>query len=109
MAPVYGKTITGSLAANTTFPLIVQGRQLSIVAQWTGGTGTFSLEAQKPDGTYAPVPGASAEFTANGNAQPAGSASAAVWTWSNVPATALQLKWTGSGAGTFTAKVTYPS
>lgn len=107
--PVYGKTITGSLAANTTFPLVVSGRQLSVVAQWTGTpTGSFSLEAQRPDGTYTPVPGASSEFTANGNAQPSGGAGGAVWTWYNVPGTGLQLKWTGSGTSTFTAKITYP-
>lgn len=96
---------TLSLAASgSTKWMPVRGRRLSIAASWTDTpTGSFSLEYKKPDGTAAAVPGASAEFTASGNAQPAGSASAALWNWSNVPAAEVRITYTrSSGTGTAT-------
>lgn len=89
-------------AATGWFP--VRGRRLSIPAEWSGTpTGTFSLQYEKNDGTAAAVPGASVEFTANGNAQPAASASSALWNWSNVPAGKVRILYTAtSSTGTLT-------
>lgn len=94
------KTITLSLAATGQTPWIpVRGRRLSIAAAWTGTpTGAFSIEAQGADGSAVAIPGASAEFTSSPNAQPAGSASSALWNWSNVPAGNVRIKYTLSGS-----------
>jgi hypothetical protein len=99
------KAITLSLAATgQTGWIPVRGRRLSIAVAWTGTpTGTFSLEAQGADGNAVSIPGASAEFTNSPNAQPAGTASSALWNWSNVPAGNVRIKYTlGSSTGTAT-------
>lgn len=98
--PLPGQGISGNLAATGSFgPMPVAGRRLSVVAQWTGTpTGTFSLEATWDGGaTWQTVPGAAAEFTANSQTQPGGSASSAVWNWSNVPGNMVRLRYTASG------------
>jgi hypothetical protein len=94
------KAITLSLAATgTTGWIPVRGRRLSIPVSWTGTpTGTFSIEAEGADGAAVAIPGASAEFTNSPNAQPAGSASSALWNWSNVPAGRVRIKYTLSGS-----------
>ena len=87
-------------------PFPVNGRRLSIQASWTGTpTGTFALQCSFDGATYVTVPGASAEFTANSQAQPAGGASSAIWNWSNVPGSMARLLYTAtSGTGTLTAR-----
>lgn len=102
-----GSGVANNLDTSATFgALQVQGRRLSIRASWTGTpTGTFALQCSFDGGaTWQDVPGAGAEFTANSQAQPAGSASGGVWNWSNVPGSAIRLNWTRSGgAGTLVA------
>jgi hypothetical protein len=105
--PLQGSGVTSNLAATTYFgPMPVTGRRLSITASWTGTpSGTFSLEQTSDGTTWATIPGASAEFTANSQAQPAGADGSAIWVWSNVPGTAVRLKYTRSGGtGTLTAR-----
>lgn len=90
----------------------VAGRRLSIQAAWTGTpVGTFALECSFDGGaTWTTVPGAAAEFTANGQAQPAGGASSAVWNWSNVPGNMVRLLYTrSSGTGTATVRASQGS
>lgn len=88
-------------------PFNVAGRRLSVWASWTGTpTGTFSLQCSF-DGqtTWVTVPGAAAEFTANSQAQPAGSGGSAVWNWSNVPGNLVRILYTAtSGTGTLTIR-----
>ena len=101
-----GTSNTGDMAATfQTRPLPVQGRRLSITGAWTSTpTGTFTLECLFQDGVWRTVPGAAAEFTANGQAQPAGSASSGVWNWSNIPGSQWRLVYTrSSGSGIFTS------
>ncbi len=96
-----------NLAASGVFgPFPVSGRRLSVQAVWTGTpTGTFSLECSFDGATFTTVPGASAEFTANSQAQPAGGAGSAVWNWSNVPGNMAQIRYTAtSGTGTLTIR-----
>lgn len=107
---ITGSGATNNLAATTTFgPLIVQGRRLSIQASWTGTpTGTFALQTSFDGANWATVPGAAAEFTANGQTQPAGGAGSAMWSWYNVPGTMLRLLYTAtSGTGTATLVAVY--
>ncbi len=106
---VRGSGVAANLAASTTFgPIAVRGARLSLMASWTGTpTGTFAVQ-YTPDGgtTWLTVPGASVEFTANGQAQPAGSAGSAVWTWYGLPGTLVRLAYTatsGTGALSLTA------
>jgi hypothetical protein len=98
--PIIGQGVPANLATSTAFgPIPTADRRLSITAVWTGTpSGTFSLE-QSTDGgtTWQVVPGAAAEFTANGNLQPGGAAGSAVWNWSNVPGSMVRIKWTASG------------
>lgn len=104
---INGSGVAANLGATRVFgPFPVQGRRLSIAASWTGTpTGTFSLETSFDGVNYTTIPGAAAEFTASGNAQPAGGAGAATWTWVNVPGTTVQLRYTAtSGTGTFAAR-----
>ena len=104
-----GSGTANNLSASTTFgPLAVAGRQLSVGATWTGTpTGTFSLEHTFDGTTWRVVPGASAEFTANGQAQPAGAAGSAVWTWVNLPGQQVRLVYTRTGGtGTLTVHAT---
>lgn len=109
--PLPGQGVAGNLASTTSFgPCPVNGRRLSIVAQWTGTpTGTFSLESTWDGGvTWQTVPGAAAEFTANSQAQPAGGASSAVWNWSNVPGNMIRIKYTaGGGTGQLNARLAW--
>jgi hypothetical protein len=80
----------------------VRNRHLSISAVWTGTpTGTFSLQCSFDSGaTWNTVPGAAAEFTANGNAQPAGAGGSAVWNFSHVPGGLWRILYTAvSGTG----------
>lgn len=108
--PLPGSGVVNNLAGTTYFgPSPVQGRRLSVSASWTGTpTGVFSLETSFDGVNYYPVPGASAEFTATGNAQPAGGASSAVWNWYNVPGTLVRVKYTfTSGTGTGTLRAAY--
>jgi hypothetical protein len=97
--PLSGSGVAANLASTTTFgPFPINGRRLSIRATWTGTpTGTFSLECSFDNTNWTTVPGASAEFTANSQAQPAGGASSAVWNWSNVPGNMARLRYTASG------------
>lgn len=97
-------TMTGATTFNTR-GLPVRGSRLSIMGSWSGTpTGTFALQCAGDDGVWRTVPGAAAEFTANGNAQPAGSASGAVWNWSNIPGVLWRLSYTNaSGTGVFTS------
>ncbi len=85
-------------------PWPVAGRRLSVQASWTGTpTGTFKLQCSFNGGAFVDVPGASAEFTANSQAQPAGGAGSAVWNWVNVPGNMVRLLYTAtSGTGTLT-------
>lgn len=102
-----GSGDTDNLGATTNFgPLPVQGRRLSVFASWTGTpAGTFTLECSFDGATWTTVPGASAEFTANSQTQPAGGASAAVWNWSNVPGNMARIRYTrSSGTGTLTIR-----
>lgn len=105
-----GSDVADNLGQTTAFgPLQGTGRQLSISASWTGTpTGTFSLQYSMDGGaTWSAVPGANAEFTAAGNAQPAGSASSALWTWENVPGASMRVLYTrASGTGTLTIRAT---
>lgn len=108
--PLSGSGVANNLPSSGTasfgsFP--VAGRRLSVQATWTGTpTGTFALQVSF-DGqqTWVTVPGAAAEFTANGQAQPAGSGSSAVWNWSNVPGNLARILYTAtSGTGTLTIR-----
>ncbi len=104
-------TVTLSLLATgtqTSQALPVKNRHLSIDASWTGTpTGVFSLQCSFDSGaTWRTVPGASVEFTANGNAQPAGSASSAVWNFVNVPGGAWRISY-AAGSNTSTATFRY--
>lgn len=88
------------------FPAMpVRGRRLAIRASWAAtGTpvGVFSLQHDFGDDDWADVPGASVEFTANGQAQPAGTAAKATWNWSNIPGSRWRIRytWTSGTAGT---------
>jgi len=106
--PLANSGVATNLAQSAVFgPFPIAGRRLSIQATWTGTpTGTFSLECSFNGGPYVTVPGASAEFTANSQAQPAGAGGSAVWNWSNVPGNMAQIRYTrasGTGALTITA------
>lgn len=105
--PLSRSGITDNLGATGvlgSFP--VAGRRLSIQATWTGSpVGVFSLECAFDGTNFVPVPGAAVEFTANGQAQPAGGGSGAVWNWSNVPGNVVRLVYTRtSGTGTATVR-----
>lgn len=105
--PLARSAVTDNLGASGvigSFP--VAGRRLSMQAAWTGTpAGTFSLECSFDGATFTTVPGAAAEFTANGNAQPAGGAGSAVWNWSNVPGNMVRLVYTRvGGTGTLTVR-----
>lgn len=103
---ISGSPIQLALPASSTVDSAAQdvrNRHLSIGATWTtGATGTFSLQCSFDGGvTWRDVPGASAEFTANGNAQPANSASAATWNFLHVPGGKVRIRYTAtSGTGT---------
>lgn len=84
----------------------IADRKLSIDAAITGTpTGVFSLECSFDSGaTVKPVPGASAVFTANGQAQPAGGASSPTWVFLDIPGGVWRLKYTatsGTGSAAF--------
>ncbi len=99
--------VTDNLGASNSFgPLPIQGRRLSVWAQWTGTpTGTFALQCTFDGTNWVTVPGAAAEFTANSQAQPAGGASAAIWNWANVPGNMARIAYTRtSGTGTLNIK-----
>ena len=105
--PLSGSGIAGNLGATSVYgPFPVNGRRLSIQATWTGTpTGTFALQCSFDGVNFVTIPGAAAEFTANGNAQPAGGAGSATWNWSNVPGTLARLLYTAtSGTGQLTAR-----
>jgi len=105
--PISGSGVAANLATTRVFgPFPVQGGRLSIQATWTGTpTGVFSLETSFDGVNYSTIPGAAAEFTASGNAQPAGGGSSATWNWSNVPGSMVQLRYTAtSGTGMLTAR-----
>ena len=101
-----GSGVSGNLDASINFPHVLRrGKNLDIHAVWTGTpTGTFSLETSYDGGTtFKTVPGADVEFTANGNAQPAGAGGSALWNWSNMPGVVFRLVWTSlGGSGTLT-------
>ncbi len=102
--------VPNNVSANGIFgPVPVQGRRLSVSAAWTGTpTGTFSLETCFDGVTWFAVPGSAAEFTANGQAQPAGSGSSAVWNWYNIPGTLIRIRYVStSGAGTATLRAAF--
>lgn len=105
---VNGSGVANNLGATRVFgPFpVLRGGRLSMQATWTGTpTGTFSLECSYDGANYVTVPGAAAEFTANGQAQPAGGASSAIWNWDNVPGTTAQVRYTAtSGTGTLTLR-----
>ena len=105
--PLPGSGVAANLGADALFPTPVQGRRLSVSASWTGTpTGTFSLETSFDGLVWHTVPGAAAEFTANGQTQPAGAAGSAVWNWYNVPGTMVRIKYartSGTGTGTLRA------
>lgn len=108
--PLNGSGATDNLGASTAFgPFPVRGRRLSVQATWTGTpTGTFALQCSFDGTNWTTVPGAAAEFTANSQAQPAGSASSAIWTWYNVPGSLLRIAYARtSGTGTATLRGTY--
>lgn len=99
--------VASNLAATGNFgPLPVQGRRLSVYAAWTGTpSGTFALECSFDGTNWTAIPGAAAEFTANGQAQPAGGAGSAVWNWINVPGNMARIRYTRSGGtGTLTIR-----
>lgn len=105
-----GSGVAGNLGATSAFgPSPVQGRRFSVQASWTGTpTGTFTLETSFDGKVWLTVPGAAAEFTANGQGQPAGAAGSAVWTWYNVPGSQLRIVYTRtSGTGTATLRASY--
>lgn len=105
--PLMNSGATDNLAASQNFgPLPIQGRRLSVFASWTGTpTGTFALECTFDGKSWAAVPGAAVEFTANGQAQPAGGASSAVWNWVNVPGNMARIRYTRTGGtGTLTIR-----
>jgi hypothetical protein len=63
----------------------------------------LALQTSYDGSTWITVPGADVEFTANGQAQPAGGASGGVYNWSNVPGTAFRILYTAtSGTGALT-------
>lgn len=107
--PLTGSGSTDNLGASTSFgPFPVRGRRLSVYAAWTGTpTGTFSLQCSFDGSTWTTVPGASVEFTSNGQAQPAGGASSAVWNWANMPGNLARISYARSGGtGTLTIRAT---
>ncbi len=96
----YGSSI--NLGANWQGPpQPVNGGRLSVGIEWTGTpTGTFALEASFTGNTWRAVPGASAEFTSNGNAQPAGADGGTILNFSGMPGTLWRLTYTRtSGTG----------
>jgi hypothetical protein len=80
----------------------IMDRHLSIRASWSATpVGVFVLQCSFDGVTADDVPGAAAEFTANSQAQPAGSASKGIWNFLNVPGGVWRLFYTGSsGAST---------
>ncbi len=109
--PVQSRPLTGSGTASNlpssgtvSFgPVALSAARLTLTASWTGTpTGAFSLQYLDPDGaTWRTVPGAATEFTSNSQAQPAGSAGSAAWTWYGLPGGAVRLLYTAtSGTGT---------
>lgn len=105
-----GSGVAGNLGATTVFgPTPAQGRRLSVQTTWTGTpTGVFSLETTFNGTTWHTVPGAAAEFTANGQTQPAGAGGSAIWTWYNIPGSQLRILYTRtSGTGTATLRASY--
>lgn len=106
--PLPGSGTASNLATSATFgPWPLTSARLSIAVAWSGTpTGSFALQMQMPDGTWAAIPGASAEFTSNSQAQPAGAASSAAWTWYGIPAANVRLSYTAtSGTGTLTGQI----
>jgi hypothetical protein len=100
--PVLALAATGTQRTRA-FP--VRNRRLDAIATWTGTpTGVLSLDVSYDGGvTWKAAPGAAAEFTANGNAQPAGSASSGVYNWINVPGAIFSFSYAAtSGTGTLT-------
>lgn len=107
--PLSGSGAANNLPSSGTAsfgPFPVAGRRLSVQATWTGApTGTFALQCSFDGSTWTTVPGAAAEFTANSQAQPAGSGASAVWNWSNVPGNSARILYTAtSGTGTLTIR-----
>lgn len=63
--------------------------------------GTIALEFLSLSGTYKPIPGASAEFTANGNVQPASNAGDIVCHWRELQAfPTVRITYTRGSGGT---------
>lgn len=101
--------LPGAAATVDTPGLPVRNKRLSIVASWPAtGTpvGVFKLQCSFDAGAnWDDVPGAAAEFTANGNLQPAGTAARVVWNFVNMPAGSWRIRYTGtSGTGTATLR-----
>ena len=85
------------------FPLV--GRRLTMRLAWTGTpTGVLALQTSFDGGTtWTTVPGASVEFTSNGQAQPAGGAGSGIYNWQDVPGAEFRILYTAtSGTGTLT-------
>jgi hypothetical protein len=81
--------------------LAIRGRFLSARAAWTGTpTGVFKLQVSFDSGvTWSDAPGMSANFTANSQAQPAGSASSAIWSFVDIPGGSWRIRYTGTSVG----------
>jgi hypothetical protein len=104
-----GSGTAANLGAAAVFgPITNRGARLTISARWTGTpTGSFALQFSDDGTTWASVPGASVEFTNNGQTQPAGGAGSAVWTWYGVPGSQVRLSYAyTSGTGVLTAYAT---
>jgi len=115
--PIQTRPLSGSGAANNLpasgtaafGPVPITAARLTMTASWTGTpTGTFALQYLDPDGSsWRTVPGASSEFTANGQAQPAGAAGFGAWTWYGLPGGQVRLLYTAtSGQGTLFVQAT---
>ncbi len=108
----WGNSGAANLLGNTTAifgPTPVAGKRLSLEVAWTGTpTGVLTLECSFDGQVWRTIPGATAQFTAGGQAQPAGTASSGVYNWVNVPGQMVRLKYTRtSGTGTATVRGVY--
>lgn len=102
--------VDGNMAADIDGPSFVTGPRgdVILIASWlnTGAaTGTLSLQWLDTGGatpTWRDVPGASAEFTANNNVQPANNNATIVCYWRElyVFRNGLRIKYTRSSGGT---------
>lgn len=85
-----------------------EGRLLAQIQWGATGTpvGTLSLEFSLNGTNWKPIPGASAEFTANGNTQPAGSAGDIVCSWRELrPYKRVRLKYVSTSGGAANASL----